>query len=252
MLFPTILGVGAGIYVLLFLANSFGITPMIFDKVHRTFQSPFPAPEPRPVDPILEAVSRMAAERRLLNPAFNYTMRTIFDTIGCTIYGYPSTSGIFIKENANIVDMSFLSLNRLHPTQRSHDPIEEDEFCVLMRKIGAIWWSSERHHTIEWASLDDAYQEASVPSSMLTNAQKRNSIFGWPTDGEGVWVLRYDTHERMKNLLPRDLGRINLAVDMDERVEIMREYDATFYENEQDVEELGDGYWRREADECVW
>ncbi|THV47187.1 hypothetical protein BGAL_0329g00130 [Botrytis galanthina] len=227
MLFPTILGVG-------------------------TFQSPFLFYEARPVDPVLEAASRMAAERRLLNPAFNYTMRTVFSTIGCTVYGYPSTGGIFIKDNANIVDMNFLSLARLYPTQRSHDPIEEDEFCILMRKVGAIWWSSERHHTIKWSSLDDDYQEAGAPPSILADAQKRDLIFGWPTDGGGVWVLRYDTHEGMKNLLPRDLGRINLAVDMGERVEIMREYDATFYENEQDVEELGEGYWRVENDECVW
>ncbi|TGO19924.1 hypothetical protein BTUL_0002g01730 [Botrytis tulipae] len=252
MLFPAILGVGAGIYVLLFLANFFGISPMIAEKVHSTFQSSFPTREPRPVDPILEAASGMAAERRLLNPAFNYTMRSIFNTIGCTVYGYPSTGGIFIKDNANTVDMNFLSLTRLYPTQRSHDPIEEDEFCVLMRKVGAIWWSSERHHAIRWTFLDDDCQEVGVTSSMLANAQKRNLIFGWPTDGEGVWVLRYDTHEGMKNLLPRDLGRINLAVDMDERVEIMREYDATFYEDEQDVEELSDGYWRAAADECVW
>ncbi|TGO22740.1 hypothetical protein BPAE_0156g00030 [Botrytis paeoniae] len=254
MLFPAIIAVGAGIYILLLLANFFGtdITPMIVDKFYRTFPSLFPAPEPLVVDPILEAAYRMAAERRLLYPAFNYTMRTIFHTSGCTVYGYPSTGGIFIKENANIVDMNFLSLNRLYPTQRSPDHIEEDEFCTLMRKIGAIWWSSERHHESEWTSSEDIYQEAGVPSPMPTNAQKRGLVFGWPTDGGGIWVLRYDTHEGKEKLLPRDFGRINLAINMDERVEIMREYCATFYENEQDVEELGDGYWRVEADECVW
>ncbi|KAF7956013.1 hypothetical protein EAE96_004934 [Botrytis aclada] len=249
MLFTII--IGAGIYLLLHIANFSGITPMIVDKVYRTLRSPFPAPEPLPVDPILEAASRMAAERRLLYPAFNYTMRSIFHTSGCTVYGYPSTGGIFIKENANIVDMNFLSLNRLYPTQRSPDHTEEDKFCILMRKIGAIWWSSERHHECEWTSSEDIYQEAGVPSTMPTNAQKRGLIFGWPTDGEGVWVLRYDTHEGKENLLPRDFGRMNMVINMDERVEIMREYCATFYETEQDVEELGDGYWRVETDDCV-
>lgn len=42
----------------------------------------------------------------------------------------------------------------------------------------------------------------------------------------GVWVLRYDAHKGMKHLLPRDFGRLNMAMTMDERVEVMREFGA--------------------------
>ncbi|ATZ50777.1 hypothetical protein BCIN_06g02630 [Botrytis cinerea B05.10] len=247
MLLTTIIGAIAGIYLLGHTANYYGISPMIIDKVYRTFPSLFPSPKPRSVDPILEAASRMAAERHLLHPRFNYTMRTIFHISGCTVYGYPSTGGIFIKENANIVDMNFLSLDRLHSTPRSPDPIEEDEFCILMRKIGAIWWSSEHLHERQWTSSEDIYDQAGVQRPMPTNVQKIGLVFGWPSKG-GVWVLRYNSHKCNEDLLPRDFGRINMAMNMDERVEIMREYNASFYETEQDVEELGDGYWRVEAD----
>ncbi|KAK6603508.1 hypothetical protein H4I96_06276 [Botrytis cinerea] len=236
MLLTTIIGAIAGIYLLGHTANYYGISPMIIDKVYRTFPSLFPSPKPRSVDPILEAASRMAAERHLLHPRFNYTMRTIFHISGCTVYGYPSTGGIFIKENANIVDMNFLSLDRLHSTPRSPDPIEEDEFCILMRKIG------------QSGGVANIFtRDNGLLQKISTIKQKIGLVFGWPSKG-GVWVLRYNSHKCNEDLLPRDFGRINMAMNMDERVVIMREYNASFYETEQDVEELGDGYWRVEAD----
>ncbi|KAF7877321.1 hypothetical protein EAF04_001004 [Stromatinia cepivora] len=229
MFFTTILDVGAGIYVFFHILNFVDITPMLGSKIYRTFPSLFPQSKSNPVDPILEAASRMAAERRLLYPDFNYTMRTVFHTRGCTIYGYPSSGGIFIKENADIVDMNVLSLDRFHPTQQSPDPIEEDGFCTLMRKIGAIWWKSVHHREKEWTSLKYGYQHP----------------------GGGAWVPRYDAHEGMEHLLPGDFGRIKMAMAMDERLEVMREFGAVFYEKEEDVEELGDKYSNVGDDECL-
>lgn len=75
-------------------------------------------------------------------PPLSTTKRTAFGRLGCTIYGYPSSGGVLIKE-ADIVDMRFLSLDRFYPSQRSSNILEEDRFCALMRRVGATWWASE-------------------------------------------------------------------------------------------------------------
>ncbi|KAM3074476.1 hypothetical protein ACMFMF_006485 [Clarireedia jacksonii] len=152
----------------------------------------------------------------------SHTIRTEFGNRGCTIYGYCSTGGVLVKE-ANILDMKFLSLDRLHPAERSDDAVEEDEFCGLMRKLGATWWNSRQ----EWA-------EAQIGLVELTEIQKRVLVFGWPTDGVGVWVLRYKSEREV----PNDFGRINLVITMDEKIEVMKEYGALFYEDMGAVEEL--------------
>ncbi|KAI9642510.1 hypothetical protein NHQ30_009315 [Ciborinia camelliae] len=237
---------------------------MVGDKFYRTFPSLFPVPKPYPIDSIFEGNHRTALELRQPYPEFNYTMRTIFGRGGCTVYGYPSTGGIFIKQNVHIVDMNYLSLERLQATPRSSDAMQEDEFCTLMRRIGAIWWRSERDYEVEWSCSNEGYgaytecnedkyaREGRLPP---TDAQKQVLIFGWPTDGVGVWVLRYEARKDKRRLLPRDFGKINMAMTMDERVEVMKEFCAVFYEKESDVEELGDGFWRENVpqdDVCLW
>lgn len=70
-----------------------------------------------------------------------------------------------------------------------------------------------------------------------TASERKVLIFGWPTDGVGVWVLRFGGQMEV----PRDFGRIGLAVSMDERIQVMKEYGALFYENPGLVEDLGEG-----------
>ena len=67
--------------------------------------------------------------------------------------------------------------------------------------------------------------------------EKRVLVFGWPTDGVGVWVLRFGDQREV----PRDFGRAFMAVSMDERVRVMKEYGALFYEDPRLVEELREG-----------
>lgn len=69
-----------------------------------------------------------------------------------------------------------------------------------------------------------------------TEMEKRVLVFGWPTDGMGVWVLRF----RSEREVPRDFGRVGLAVSMDEKVQVMKEYGAVFYEDAGGLEELGE------------
>lgn len=47
--------------------------------------------------------------------------------------------------------------------------------------------------------------------------ERRVLVFGWPTDGVGVWVLRVGDQREV----PRDFGRVRLAVSMDERASLV-------------------------------
>ena len=160
----------------------------------------------------------------LTNPSLSNTKRTAFGRLpGCTVYGYPSSGGVLIKE-ADIVDMQFLSLNRFKPSQRSSDIVEEDKFCSLVRRLGATWWASEQ----EWIDVQLGVREA-------TELEKIVLVFGWPSDGVGMWVLRFASEREV----PSDFGRLGMAISMDERVEVMKEYGATFYKDLDEVDEFG-------------
>ena len=139
--------------------------------------------------------------------------RTEFGTLGATAYGYPSSGGVLIKE-VDLVDMLFLQLDRFNAAQRSKNTLEEDKFCALMRKIGASWWADEQ----EWVEVQLGMRER-------TALESRQLVFGWPTNGEGVWVLRFNDEKQ----IPQDFGNISLAMNMDERCEVMKSYGATFY-----------------------
>jgi hypothetical protein len=70
----------------------------------------------------------------------------------------------------------------------------------------------------------------------MTEEEAKVVEFGWPTDGVGVWVLSFASAEQ----LPRDFGRMHLAMNMEEKIQIMKEYGATFVEDVTQVEELYD------------
>lgn len=67
-----------------------------------------------------------------------------------------------------------------------------------------------------------------------TELEERTLVFGWPSEAGGVWVLRFQGAREV----PRDFGRVGMAVSMDERVGVMREYGAVFYRDADEVEEL--------------
>jgi uncharacterized protein YifE (UPF0438 family) len=156
------------------------------------------------------------------DPALSTTERTVFSTLGCTIYGYPSTGGVLIKE-ANLLDMLFLSLPRSHVSYRSPNADEEDKFCSLMKRTGAKFWPSKRY----WSEIQIGMRE-------ITEEEEKVMVYGWPTNGVGVWMLRFKNTEQ----LPEDFGRISFAMNMEEKIQIMREYGATFVEDVTQVEEL--------------
>lgn len=156
------------------------------------------------------------------NPPFEMNKRTEFGRLGCTAYGYPSGGGILIKE-VDVVDMRFLQLDRFSTAQRSSNMVQEDEFCTRMRKIGAIWWANEQ----TWIDVQCGMRER-------TEFKSRHLIFGWPTNGEGVWFLRYDNEREVS----KDFGKISIVINMDERCQVMKHYGATFYADPETVNEF--------------
>ncbi|KAG4422752.1 hypothetical protein IFR04_004100 [Cadophora malorum] len=157
-----------------------------------------------------------------VSPLLSTTERTIFGNGVCRVYGYPSTGGVLIK-SASLLDMLFLSLPRTHTSQRSPSAEEEDRFCNLMRRTGAKWWPSR----------DDEF-EVQIGARDITEEEEKMVVFGWPADGVGVWVLRFKNAKE----LPKDFGRLTLALNMEEKIEMMREYGAQFVEYVTQVEEL--------------
>ncbi len=122
--------------------------------------------------------------------------------------------------------MLFLSLSRSHVSQRSPSAEEEDKFCNTLRRTGATLWPSKE----DWS-------ETMIGMRYATEEEEKVVVFGWPTDGVGVWVLRFESARE----IPSDFGRMSLAMDMEEKIEMMREYDATFIEDVTQMEELYDG-----------
>jgi hypothetical protein len=158
------------------------------------------------------------------NPPLSTTERTVFGIWGCVVYGYPLTGGV-LRKDADLVDMLFLSLPRSHVSLRSPSTDEEDRFYNLLRRTSATWWPSRE----DWV-------EVQLDGREMTEKEAKVVEFGWPTDGVGVWVLRFASAEQ----LPRDFGRMHLAMNMEEKIRIMKEYGATFVEDVTQVEELYD------------
>ncbi|KAI2993725.1 hypothetical protein CBS147346_10861 [Aspergillus niger] len=172
--------------------------------------------------PALDGVEQDDAGSCPVNPPLSTMERTVFSPGGCLVYGYPSTGGVLIK-SADLVDLLFLSLPRFQAVQRASSVDEEDRFCKLLRRTGATWWLSREDEL-----------EAVLGVRKMTEEEKKVLVFGWPADGVGVWVLRFANAKEM----PRDFMRISFAMNMEERIQIMREYGATFVEDVSQVEEL--------------
>ena len=138
------------------------------------------------------------------------------------IYTWLSSGGVLIKEPVDIVDFEFLGLDRLKPSTRSSIMQDEDAFCQRLRKLGAKWWDSE-----------EDYFKVLLRERDQTSEEAAELIFGWPSSGD-VWLLRASSDRA----LPKDLGRLHMALDMEERCHIIEEDGGLFYQDPNDVLEL--------------
>lgn len=142
--------------------------------------------------------------------------RTSFGKYDCTIYSYPSSGGLYVKTNADAVDLDFLNLPRLYPFSRQTSDIsksdqdaEEDAFTRRLRMLGAQYFASKYFYLRDLES----HRQIVMP------------IYGWPSSG-GLLVLSFEKGE----VMPSDVGRLRFARSMDERCEVMKDLGAIFYE----------------------
>ena len=117
-------------------------------------------------------------------------------------------------QGTDIVGTQFLSLNRFQRSKRSTNIVEEDNFCALRLRLRATWWASEQ----EWIDVQLWVRDG-------TELEKRVLVFGWPSDGVGIWMLRVASGREV----PSDCGRLGMTISMDERIEVMKKYGALFY-----------------------
>jgi hypothetical protein len=122
---------------------------------------------------------------------------------GHVVYGYPSIGGVLMK-GVSAVELLYLNLDRFGEANRSSDPAEEDEFCKRLRNLGAVWWPSEADE------LDALEERDLVEEAMVVET-------GWPSSGNGVWVLKYDA-KKWKEKFGAML--LELALNMDERCQV--------------------------------
>lgn len=179
-------------------------------------------------------------------PSQPKTTRNFFSDKGCHIHGHPSTGGILIKHSADLVDLQYLSLPRLTSTLRSTDPKDEDTFCELLRRVGASWWIDEASFLRAFHGQDrydeGQYHPHEAPAPMENEAMnekraRRSLTFGWPADGVGVWVTKATTYF----VWPQGHSRkLDFALDMEERIGVMREFGAEFVEDVGLVRELNE------------
>src|ERR1700709_1678209 len=97
--------------------------------------------------------------------------RLSFFDLGSSLKGYPSTGGVWILTSPHPVLLQHLSIDRFTAisSEKESDPVAEDAFCNLLKKIGATWWRSLYAATIEVESYPD---------------RRPDRVFlGWPKNG---------------------------------------------------------------------
>jgi hypothetical protein len=147
---------------------------------------------------------------------------------GEVVFGHPSIGGLTIVETSR-VEMEYLEMDRSKALTRSQDQKEEDEFCKGLRRLGAQWWPNER------AWIDTMIGEGDAEKYRMTVHT------AWPSDGKGVWVLKYNWKEWSQSGNPK---KANLAYslgqtrNMDERVILIKELGGQYFEDAEACEEL--------------
>jgi len=152
---------------------------------------------------------------------YNTTKRSTFHKAGCDVFGWPSGGGM-LRKSADAVELEHLGLARSQESTRSQDPAEEDAFCRKMRELGARWWEDE-----------ERYFDVLLGQLQITAEEAVRLEVGWPAVG-GVWVLKF----RSGRACPREIGRIRMARDMEERCRVIESLGGTFYADPEDCPDL--------------
>jgi len=175
--------------------------------------------------------TRLDLDNRLVNnipscspQTYDYTERH-YPRNGSMVYGYPSTGGIIVR-SARPVEVVHLGLDRFKDTKRSTNADEEYEFCKRLGRIGAQWWASKAEYID--AQLGEGGSAASIKLTKKVET-------GWPSSGQGVWILVYDQEDRDHYQIRRGASLLNKCLNMDERCKIIEELGGTLYSDPDDI-----------------
>jgi hypothetical protein len=197
------------------------------------------------------------------NP-YNPDARVTINDASISISGWPSRGGVIVLEDPQSFDLEFLGLNPLDPPENRDATQEaEDTFCRRLLLLGAKWWDSEERHfyvkgrkeaaagySNATSHGDGSFRKVTRPDP--TMREKRWVKVGWPSTG-GLWVSEFDTTwggvDEEDNLPPYGLPRVNLARNMDERCQILKDwFGGKFFASLSDYE----GYAFLRAWEWKW
>jgi hypothetical protein len=136
------------------------------------------------------------------------------------VQAWHSDGRFWRKENPTPADMIYVGLNPSDMLiQRSLSQEEEDAFAERLRLIGAQDWEDEER-------CQEQYYNEGLGSGQR---KYRQSIYGWPSNGKGLWVYEYNARPHLR---PRELLEALRDVhDMDEQCAILEKWQATFYED---------------------
>ncbi|KAK4985127.1 hypothetical protein LTR66_008275 [Elasticomyces elasticus] len=166
--------------------------------------------------------------------------RTEFLPLSCKTTAYPSSGGIVLGY-FSAVELAHLDLSRTKQANRSSDPVEEDDLALRMLHLGAHWWPNWR--------LYAHHQERILEGILYDFHFPPHVNVGYPSSGKGVWVFKFSADERIwdeedqrKPYLDRKPddwdGRINMALTMNERCDVLKDFGATFYEDVEDCKDI--------------
>ena len=143
-------------------------------------------------------------------------VRSEFGAGTTSVFGWPTSGGVWVHSECYAVELDFLHLPRFEPAATARWSPEEDAFCKHLEYIGATFFESEL-----------AYNQQQV------SRPKYEIWYGWPgvVPEDGVWALRTTFMQGS------DLGvsRIRNAVTMQERCEVIEKLGGKFYERWEDI-----------------
>ena len=158
---------------------------------------------------------------------FDTWQHCVFESEGCTIYAWPCRRGVVIKENADIVNITFPGFDRFSlPTNRfpEDEQDKEDEFARELLKTGGKLWASQHR----FAQVGMGCKEAE-------GEERMSRFFGWdPANGSGVvWALGFDIDEEAP-----EAPRLRMVITMEELCAILEKLGAKFYKDPKECEGL--------------
>jgi hypothetical protein len=171
------------------------------------------------------------------------------------LWGWPSRGSLIVLRPASALDFAFLGLSPTDPasyTSRDRDQASDDDFCRRLLLLGAKWSDSyERYkfvcrvadnEEVETQALEDGEQPS--PSKM----ERRWLSIAWTTGSmpkeevgiDGFWLAEYETSmwgwEARGNFVPPETAREALAMNMNQKCEILKGLGAKFYRKPEDYD----------------